>query len=98
MAIYKPMISGAGVPLTYHRIALVSVDVGNQCTVLIHSYVAEANRQYEKSWAAGEIEGEPTFPYVDARYLNPPYDEQMNLASAYEWLKSLSEYEGAEDC
>lgn len=97
MALYKPMISEAGVPLTYHRIAMLSVEVNQQCTVLVHGYVAATNRQYEKDWAAGEIEGEPTFPYVDARYLHPPYDEGMCLAKAYEWLKGLPEYEGAED-
>lgn len=97
MAIRKAITTPNGVTVTYHRIAMFSVEVNQQCTVLVHGYVAEANRQYEKDWAAGEIEGEPVFPYVDARYLNPPYDEGFCLARAYEWLKGLPEYEGAED-
>ena len=37
------------------------------------------------------------WPYVNANYHNCDYDRNMTIEKAYEWLKSLSEYEGAEN-
>lgn len=99
MALYKAIIASNGVPVSYHRIALITIDVNNQNTVLVHSYVSDDGRQIEKDHAAGIIEmNETNRPYVDAQYLNCDYDGSMTLEKAYEWLKTLPQYEGAEDC
>lgn len=88
---------GLDVELNYHRIALLNVDVNNQITVLCHSYRNENDREYEKSYARGEIEGVPTFPFVYSEYLNMEYEDDMNVKKAYEWLKTQPGFEGAED-
>lgn len=101
MAIKKQITSSNGVITEYHRIALVSIDVNNQNTILIHSYLSEDGRQIEKDYAAGLYSdvnsGMVNFPYVDAIYINTQYDENMTVKGAYEYLKTLPQFEGAED-
>lgn len=97
MALKKKIIMPNGLPLEYHRIALVSLDVNNQNTVLVHSYLNEEARQYEKDYAAGLIQ-DPVFPYVHGEYYNPEYSGVMSISRAYDWLKTnVPAFEGAED-
>lgn len=97
MALKKTIIKPNGLPLDYHRIAMVKIDTNQQTTILVHSYLNEEARQYEKDYAEGKIEGTPMFPYVDAEYMNFSYSETMNIGNAYEWLKQRPEFEGAVD-
>lgn len=97
MALKKKVTLPNGLPMEYHRVALVSLDVNNQNTVLVHSYLNEEARQYEKDYAAGLIK-DPVFPYVHAEYYHTKYSGAMSVRAAYEWLKSsVREFEGAED-
>ena len=101
MAIKIQVTADNGVVTEYHRIALLSIDVHNQNTILVHSYLNEAGRQVERDYAAGLYrgleEGMMKFPYVDAQYISIPYDEDMTVTKAYEYLKTLPQFEGAED-
>lgn len=101
MAIKKQITASNGVVTEYHRVAMVTIDTNNQNTVLIHSYLSEDGRQIEKDYAAGLYknadEGMMNWPYVEARYLNCAYDEGMTIPNAYAWLKTLPEFEEAED-
>ena len=101
MAIKKPIVAPNGIVTEYHRIAMVKIDTNQQNTILVHSYLSEAGRQIEKDYAAGLYnnleEGLMTWPYVDANYLNCEYDGDMTVSKAYEWLKTLHAFEGAED-
>ena len=55
----------------------------------------------EKDYAEGKYknvdDGLIPFPYYNAEYLNAPYDGEMTIAKAYAYLKTLPEFEGAED-
>ena len=97
MALKKKIIKPNGLTLIYHRIAMVKIDTNQQTTILVHSYLNEASRQYEKDYANGLIEGEPVFPFVEAEYLTFEYSEDMNITNAYNWLKSQSKFEESED-
>ena len=101
MAIKITKIGDNGVPTDYHRIALLSVDVNHQNTILVHSYLNEAGRQVEKDYAAGlynHLEaGLMKFPYVDAQYIHTSYDGDMTITKAYEYIKTLPQFEGAID-
>ena len=80
---------------------MISVEVNQQNTILLYSYLSEDGRQVEKDYAAGKYNdmdsGLVPFPYYDAQYLHPDYDGTMTVEKAYEYLKSLPEFEGAED-
>lgn len=101
MAIKINVTADSGITTEYHRIALLTIDTNNQNTILVHSYLSEAGRQIEKDYADGLYdnveEGLMKWPYVDARYLNCDYDGEMTIPKAYDYLKTLPEFEGAED-
>lgn len=101
MAIKKTVTAPNGIVTEYHRIAMVKMDINQQNTLLVHSYLSDAGRQIEKDYAAGLYndleEGMMNWPYVDAKYLDCDYDGEMTISKAYEYLKTLSEYEGAID-
>lgn len=101
MAIKKQVTADNGIVTEYHRIALMSIDVNQQNTILVHSYLSESGRQIEKDYAAGLYnnleEGMMKFPYVSAEYIHTEYDPNMTVSAAYEYLKTLPKFEGAED-
>ena len=101
MAIKKKVTADNGIVTEYHRIAMLKVDANQQNTILVYSYLSEAGRQIEKDYAAGLYndleEGMMKWPYVDAKYHHIPYDGDMSITKAYGWLKTLPEFEGAED-
>lgn len=84
MALLKKVIMTNGLPLEYHRIAMIKSEINQQTTILVHSYLDESARQYEKDYANGLIEGKPTFPYVDAQYYSLDYDPEMTIVRAYD--------------
>ena len=105
MALKKRITMPNGLPLEYHRVAMVKVEPNQQITVLRHSYLNEEARQYEKDWEAGKIEGEPQFPYVDHEYVHIPYAEAIDvlregsMEGAYALLrKHRPEFSDAADC
>lgn len=97
MALLKTIKKPNGVTLSYHRIAMVKIDVNQQITILVESYIDEDGRNYEKAYDAGEIKGEPVFPYTESEYISTDYDETMSIKSAYEWLKQQTGFVGSED-
>lgn len=104
MALKKVITMSNGLPLEYHRIALVTIEPNQQITILRHSYLNEDARQYEKDYASGKIDGEPTFPYVDHEYIHMDYSESIEemtgaaMECAYKLLKkNRPEFEDAED-
>ena len=103
MAILQKTISANGVPLNYHRIAMVNVQLNQQITILVESYVDETGRLYEKDYAIGNVEETPTFPYTDGEYISIPWNECEEFLSgniidnAYAWLKRQPAYVGAQD-
>ena len=92
-----------GVTLSYHRIALIDIDVNQQITLLVESYIDEDGRNYQKAYENSEIEGEPTFPYTNAQYINLSYDESSKMLTSniikesYNFLKEYNEFKGATD-
>ena len=101
MAIKKQVTASNGVVTEYHRVAMVKIDTNQQNTILVHSYLSEAGRQIEKDYEAGLYrnveEGMMNWPYVNAQYINCSYDGEMTIKKAYEYLKALPDYVGAED-
>lgn len=103
MALKKKIKANNGVELSYHRVAMIKIDTNQQVSVLIESYIDEGGRQYEKDYAAGLIEGEPVWPYIDAEYINFDYDESHAIFSGnvivntYNWLKTTEKFKDAED-
>ena len=101
MAIKVRVTADNGIITEYHRVALVSIDVNQQNTILVHSYLSEAGRQVEKDYESGLYsdleEGMMKFPYVAAEYIAADYNPDMTVSAAYTYLKSLPKFAGAID-
>ena len=101
MAIKVQVTADNGIVTEYHRIAMLKIDVNQQNTILIHSYLSESGRQIEKDYAAGLYKdvdvGLIKFPYVNAKYIHIPYDGRMDVIDAYNYIKTLPEFSGAVD-
>ena len=80
---------------------MIKIDINQQNTILVHSYLSEDGRQIEKDYEDSKYrdleEGMMNLPYVDAQYLNTKYDGNMTITKAYEYLKSLPQFKGAEN-
>ena len=104
MALKKKIVMSNGLPLEYHRIALINIQPNQIITILRHSYLNEEARQYEKDYALGMIGDEPTFPYVDHEYITVSFSDNIDILSegvmegAYKLLKiHRPEFADAED-
>lgn len=104
MALKKKIIMQNGLPLAYHRVALITIEPNQQITILRHSYLDEDARQYEKDYAQGKIKDDPVFPYVDYEYIHMDYSDNIegmngdSMKCAYELLKKhRPEFADAED-
>lgn len=103
MAIQISVKADNGVVLSYHKISLINIEVNQQVTILVHSYIDEEGRQYDKDYEQGKIIGDPVFPYMSDKYIHIQWDNIGSLLSgnlienAYGWLKTLPEYLGGID-
>ena len=90
MALYKEIRQEDGVTTNYHRILYLMQTVNRQNSIAVLSYVNDESRNNEK-------DNVMTQPYQKSITYEVPYDENMTVASAYEYLKTLPQFEGAEN-
>lgn len=86
----KATIKIDGVPLGYHRISQLSVDVNHLNYITVFSYIDQDERDTED-------DPEAPRPYCHAWIVQTDYDPDMSVNSAYDFLKTLAEFEDAED-
>lgn len=103
MALKKQITENNGITVSYHKISRIEVNVNNQVSILVESYLDESFRQYEKDCVNGVADGERMYPYIHSEYFSTPYDESTELFAgnitkkAYEWLKTQEKYKDAID-
>ena len=90
MALYKSVKQEDGVITNYHRILYIMVTTNRQNSIAVGSYVDADSREYEKT-------GEFAQPYQQGVTYELSYDPSMTIEKAYEYLKTLPQFEGAED-
>lgn len=90
MALYKEVKQDDGVVTKYHRILFIQTTVNRQNSIAVFSYVDEDAREGEKTSAIMQ-------PYVKSVTYETAYDASMGIESAYNYLKTLPQFEGAVD-
>lgn len=90
MAIYKNIRQEDGVTTNYHRILFLMQTVNRQNSIGVVSYVDSEAREGEKDMSIMQ-------PYQKSVTYETTYDETMTIEDAYEYLKTLPQFEGAED-
>lgn len=90
MALYKEIKQSDGVTTKYHRILYIMTTINRQNSIAVLSYVDDESRTSEK-------ENVMTQPYQKSITYETDYDPNMTIETAYEWLKTLPPFEGAEN-
>lgn len=90
MALEKAIRQSDGVVTNYHRILFLQTTVNQQNSIAVLSYVDESSREDEKYAAISQ-------PYRKSKSYETTYDEKMTIELAYQFLKTLPEFEGAID-
>ena len=90
MAIYKSIRQNDGVTTSYHRILYITKTINRQNSIAVISYVDEMARNDEKESILSQA-------YSKAVTYETAYDDNMTIANAYAYLKTLPNFENAED-
>lgn len=90
MALYKEVRQDDGVTTSYHRILYLTQTVNRQNSIAVLSYVDSEARD-------GEKDGEFLQPYCKAVTYETAYNPDMTVEAAYDYLKTLPDFEGATD-
>ena len=70
-------------------------NITNQSSIIeVASYTNKSKRLEEKEALKNNI---PMDVFIHTEYLNVPYDKDLNVDSAYAYLKTLEQFEGYVD-
>lgn len=97
MALKKEIELENGIVTNYHRIVSLNSIVNNQNIIEVASYINQNKRKEEKEYYDSDDENKSMNVFIDTRYYNTDYDENMSVKTAYNYLKSLDEFKDAED-
>ena len=94
MALIKEIVLDNGITVNYHRVVSVE-NVTNQLSIIeVASYTSEAKRLEEKEKLANN-ESMDIFIYTE--YISLEYTQDLNVDTAYEYLKTLDKFADAID-
>ena len=95
MAIIKRIEQPNGVVLEYHRIESVRNTTNINSIIQLKSYISKEKREYELKVGLPGTDYDITYNVRKDYVL--PYDKDLNVDSAYEYLKTLPEFENSID-
>lgn len=100
MGLKKQITLNNGIVVNYHRIISLN-KITNQYNVIeLGSYLSQEARQEEQNKLETGLETQEAVPmniFIESNYLTIPYDEQMTIEQAYDYLKNLDDFKGAID-
>ena len=96
MALKKDKVLDNGITLTYHRVVSINSITNRQSMIEVGSYLNKEQREKEREWyeSGGN---EKLNVYISTKYYTKDYDKDLNVDSAYEYLKTLEDFADAED-
>lgn len=87
MALMKAIRQEDGVTTNYHRVLYIQITTNRQNSIAVLSYVDSEARESERAAII--------HPYSKSITYETEYDPNMTIESAYGYLKTLPEFEGA---
>lgn len=94
MALSKTITLDNGIITRYHRIVSINHIINHASIIEICSYTSSKKRTEEKDALKNN---ETLDVYLHTQYINTNYNDTMTTADAYEFIKSLEQFEGATD-
>ena len=95
MALSKPIKQSNGIILNYHRIADIRNVVNDKTYLDVISYVDREER--EKEQKQPKYSPNKAEIYKISKIYNMDYNDTLTIEEAYEYLKTLEDFEGSED-
>lgn len=94
MALSKNIELNNGITVNYHRVVSVN-NVTNQTSIIeIASYTNKAKRDEEKLKLTNK---EPMNIFINTEYMNINYNKNLNVDTAYNYLKTLEKFSNSTD-
>lgn len=99
MGLHFDKVWNNGLHLTYHRIGGLNIVTNNENVIQVAAYMSKEDRDREVDyWEHPErFEDQDFGCYQEWYMISAPYDQAMTIESAYDYLKTLPEFEGATD-
>lgn len=100
MALYKKIKQPNGIVLDYHRIESLNTVTNEVNLISVASYIDQEARDVERDAVALAAEtgnGVMMDVYIRGHTYEAPYDQEMTIAGAYDYLKTLDDFKGADD-
>lgn len=97
MAIKKQIELPNGIVLNYHRIVSINKVTNVQLTLEICSYINEKKRQEEVDYYNSTDPNKTMNVYKHTTYINKEYNEDENIKSLYDYLKTTELFKDAEN-
>lgn len=94
MALIKEIELENGIKVNYHRIVSVNNVTNHASIIEVASYTSKEKREQEKE--AFE-KGKFIDAFKETKFIEKEYEEDLNVVSAYEYLKTLPEFSGCTD-
>lgn len=95
MALNKSIIQNNGINLNYHRISDIKNVVNDKTYLSLISYVSKDEREKEQKqpkYSPNKVE-----IYKINKLYKLDYNDKLTIEKAYNYLKTLEEFEGAEN-
>lgn len=87
-----------GIPVTYHRISSIRQCTNQWIQLQVCSYISQEDRNEEQRNIERQENGEDIVNvFSSVEYFSLPYIDGITCTQAYEYLKTLPEFEGATD-
>ena len=94
MGLQKEKMTKIGIPVNYHHINSIT-SLTHACVIIeVCSYINKA--AYQEQIMKRQTD-EEYYVYEQTTHYRAEYDPDMNIVKAYNYLKTLPEFEGAED-
>ena len=94
MALIKSITLENGITVNYHRVVRINNIINRETIIEVASYTSKEKRVEEKTALK---ENKPMDVYIFTNYLSMPYSQTMDVNEAYAYLKTLEDFDGAED-
>lgn len=94
MALQKSIELENGVTVNYHRIVSINSIINHETVIEIASYTDSTKRDEEKEKLA---KNEPMNVFIHTNYKCVDYDKDLNIETAYEFLKNLDKFKDSKN-
>lgn len=95
MALNKTILLNNGITVSYHRVVSVT-NVTNKISIIeVASYTSSEKRQDEKEALKNN---KSMNVFIDTTYINKEYTPDLDVVSAYTYLKTLDKFDMAKNC